>query len=354
MPFLKNVWYVGATATELDSGKPVSRRICDERIVFYKKSDGAVVALEDRCPHRFVRLSLGRVEGDELRCLYHGLKFDSTGACTEIPVDPEADRSRICVKSYPAVSRYGVVWLWMGDHAKADPAKIPDFSFITDPNYAVVDGYLNVKGHHEFITDNLLDLSHVAFLHPEVGYDSDVDNWVNKVEQDGDTVWSMLWRPNYKPGLFQAKLWNSTSERADGQAHVRWNAPSVLLALTALNEVGLPPDQGCSVPSAHLLTPETLTSTHYFWFAGRNTCLDDKELSQLMQSSVGRIFATQDGPMVESEQETLGEDVDFLAHKPLILKADAAGVRARRVLKKLIKEEREAEAAASGHIAVAK
>jgi vanillate O-demethylase monooxygenase subunit len=161
----------------------------------------------------------------------------------------------------------------------------------------------------------------------------------------------MLRRPSYKPGLLQHKLWGSSSEKADGQGHVRWDAPSVLLALTGLNEVGQPTDQAVMLPSAHLLTPETDTTTHYFWASSRNRMVDDEALSTLIQTTVGTIFATQDGPMIAAEQVALGSDTDFMAHKPLILKADAAGMLARRVLKKLIKDEQET---ATGYIAVAK
>jgi nitrite reductase/ring-hydroxylating ferredoxin subunit len=83
--FIKNSWYVAAWASELEQGKLLARTILKERVLLYKGIDGKVVAIEDRCCHRGVPLSLGRLEGSCVRCMYHGLLFDSSGACVEVP-----------------------------------------------------------------------------------------------------------------------------------------------------------------------------------------------------------------------------------------------------------------------------
>jgi vanillate O-demethylase monooxygenase subunit len=339
MPFLRNTWYVGAFASEIGD-QLLSRRICNELIAFWCRSDGTVAAVEDRCPHRFVRLSDGTKEGDEVRCRYHGLKFDGSGACTERPFEKDAPLSQIKVKSYPVTEREGAIWIWMGDHDKADPELVPHFFFVGHPDYVNIEGYLKIKGNYELITDNLLDLSHVQFLHPLASAQgSDISTWTTSVTQEGDTIWSWLWRPGLKPPAFQRHMWGSDSEFVDGQGHCRWNAPSILFADTAVTEVGKTPDEGLRVPSAHLLTPETETSTHYFWYSARNKRIDDRDLDKTIYDTVQNIFLTQDGPMIEAQQEAMGDSTDFFAHKPLILKPDAAGVRARRLLRKMIREE---------------
>src|SRR5580698_2778716 len=111
MSFLKKVWYVAAHAQELNKGL-VSRKICNEQIVMFRTSSGAIAALEDRCPHRFVPLSMGKRIGDTLQCGYHGLSFDSTGQCDTAPND-EPQRAKICVRPYAAIERYALVWLWL-------------------------------------------------------------------------------------------------------------------------------------------------------------------------------------------------------------------------------------------------
>ncbi|MBV2148097.1 aromatic ring-hydroxylating dioxygenase subunit alpha [Sphingobium sp. AS12] len=345
--FLKNVWYVAGPAEEFGDAV-ISRRICNELIALYRKQNGTLVALEDRCPHRFVPLSMGRREVDDLRCGYHGLKFGPDGQCSERPGGTGENPAPICVKSYPVAECHGYAWLWMGDPAHADTALIPDFSFITDPAFKCEAGYLHVKGHHELVTDNLLDLSHVNYLHPQIASTSHWAEWDNQVEVTRNTVWSRLRRPNQIPGAFQKMMWGSDSERGDGRGDVRWDAPSVLYANTAITEVGADIETtGLHTPSAHLLTPETDRSTHYFWVTGRNKRKDDAELTAALEKGVGTIFSTQDGPMVEAEQAAMGDSTDFLGHKPLILKADAAGIRARRILRRMIREEQEANGSAN-------
>ena len=339
MPFLKNLWYVAANASELDADV-VSRTICNEKIVMFRTSTGEVTALQDRCPHRFVPLSMGQRVGDTLRCGYHGLRFGADGSCAEMPNDPDADSGRVCVRSYPAVQHYGVVWIWMGDKELADPDLIPEFSFITDENYACAQGYLNIKANYQLITDNLLDLSHVHYLHPDVYQGGDFATFTNKVRADGDAVWSMLWRPDLKFDAERVKMMGFAPDAIiDGEGHSRWTAPSLMLVYTAWFERGKTAEQGSRSPSAHLITPETEHSSHYFWAIGRTNRIDDAEMTARAAAMVNKVFTTQDAPMIEAQQEALGENTDFLDQKPIILKADAAGVLARRTLKRRIKQE---------------
>ena len=96
--------------------------------------DGTPVALEDRCAHRHLPLSMGKLVGDTLQCHYHGLRYDKTGACVRVPGQDMIPRSAR-VKSYPVVERYHWLWIWMGDPALADPDKITDFHWLDDPSW---------------------------------------------------------------------------------------------------------------------------------------------------------------------------------------------------------------------------
>lgn len=340
MPFLKNLWYVAANASELDA-ELVSRTICEEPIVMFRTASGEMAALQDRCPHRLVPLSMGRREGDTIRCGYHGLAFAANGSCAEMPNDPGTDASRVCVRSYPAVERYGVVWVWMGDKALADPATIPTFDFITADNYASAQGYLHVKANYQLITDNLLDLSHVHYLHPAVDLGADFNTFKNKVKTEGDEVWSMLWRPDLSLSDDRLEYMGlPTGVVIDGEGHGRWVAPSLELVHTAWFERGKTAEEGVRTPSAHLVTPETQHTSHYFWAVGRTHQIHDTDLTATTAEMVRKIFTTEDGPMIEAQQRAMGDSTDFLDQKPMILKADAAGVLARRILKRRIKEER--------------
>ena len=338
MSFLLNIWYVAAHAHELDDGI-VARKICDQDLVLFRTDAGQPAALVDRCPHRFVPLSLGNVVGDTLQCAYHGLRFDGSGACVEAPNDTDERRAQICVRSFPMVERHGYAWIWMGDAEKADPSLIPVFEFMDDPKMAVSTGYNYMKGNYQLISDNLLDLSHVHYLHPEVHPGADFSNFTNKVKIEGDTVWSMLWRHQYPIDEGRKALWGFKSLDVEGQGHARWNAPSVLLISTAFWDHGTSFEEGAQTPNAHMLTPETAYSTHYFWSTGRNFHIEDENITKATSENVGRIFGTQDGPMIEAQQRVMGESDKFVEMAPEILSADAAGLAARRILKRMIDAE---------------
>jgi phenylpropionate dioxygenase-like ring-hydroxylating dioxygenase large terminal subunit len=339
MAFLKNVWYVAANVGEFDDGM-VTRKICNEQILMFRTSSGEIAAIEDRCPHRFVPLSMGRRIGDTVQCAYHGLRFDGTGACVEAPNDDDSQKARACIKSYTAVERYAVVWLWLGDAKLADPAKIPDFSFLSNrEKFGVCQGYTHLKGNYQLIADNLLDLSHVHYLHPHIHQGSDFANFTNKLRIDGDTVWSMLWRHHYHLDEQRQKIYGFTTDDVEGQGHSRWDAPGVLLVETALWDHGKSIEDGIETPSAHLITPETEFSSHYFWGSGRTYDIHNEAMSQGTAAVMKNVFETQDGPMVEAQQAAMGSTTDFLDHHPIILRADAAGVAARRVVKRKMKEE---------------
>ena len=162
--FLRNYWYVAASGSDIGR-KPFRRVIMNEPVVFYRTEDGTPVALEDRCPHRRLPLSMGKLVGDDvLQCHYHGLRFDRTGACVRVPgqdMIPATAR----VKVYPVAERYKWLWIWMGDPALADPAKIPDYHWFDDPNWGAKSDYIHAKCNWQYINDNLLDLTHLAFVH---------------------------------------------------------------------------------------------------------------------------------------------------------------------------------------------
>ena len=346
MPFIKNTWYVAANAPELDPDQPnggvVSRLICNQQIAMFRNADGSVAAIHDRCPHRFVPLSMGKRVGDSLQCGYHGLRFDGTGACVEAPNDDDNQKARACVRAYPAVEKDKLIWIWMGDVALADPARIPAFEFLSDEaTYTCCQGYSYIKGNYQLISDNLLDLSHIHYLHPGIHEGSNFADFTNKVQREGDTVWSMLWRHHYHVDAAKRPLFGlgEGPEDVEGQGHARWDLPGVLFVDTAFWDHGKAYGEGYNTPNAHLITPETETTSHYFWASGRNFARDMEAFTTATAATMKNVFETQDGPMVEAQQRDMGESTDFLDHKPIILAADAAGVLARRIVKQKLRAE---------------
>ena len=161
----RNCWYVAGRSEDFGRDlKPL--RLFDEEIVFYRKAEGTPVALEDACPHRKLPLSKGKIEGDRVVCGYHGLTFDGAGACVAAPTQEGAIPKRARVKSYPLIEKYGFVWIWPGDPERADAGKLIDIPNYDDPSWGQTRrGALDIACNYLWITDNLLDPSHVAWVH---------------------------------------------------------------------------------------------------------------------------------------------------------------------------------------------
>ena len=161
--FPLNAWYAAAWDVDLKHAL-FPRTICGKHVVMYRQSNGQVCALEDACWHRLVPLSKGRLDGDTVVCGYHGLKFNAQGRCTYMPSQDTINPSA-CVRSYPVVERHRFIWLWMGDPALADPALVPDMHWNDDPAWAGDGKTIHVKCDYRLVVDNLMDLTHEAFVH---------------------------------------------------------------------------------------------------------------------------------------------------------------------------------------------
>ena len=162
--YVRNAWYVAAWSHEIETGAPFPVSILDEPIVIYRGESGRMAALEDRCVHRLAPLSLGRCEGDRLRCMYHGLLYDPDGTVAAIPGQDLIPRNAR-VKAYPVADRHDWIWVWMGDPALADEALIPPAVGLSDPDYILGHGHLDYAAEAQLINDNLLDFSHLSYVH---------------------------------------------------------------------------------------------------------------------------------------------------------------------------------------------
>lgn len=326
--FLFDAWYVAAWPHEVTRA-PLRRVFLDRPVVLYRTEAGAPVALADLCPHRFVPLSLGHLAGDDIVCCYHGLRFAPDGHCTLNPHGDGTIPRNARLQSYALEERHGVVWIWMGAPERADPVRIPDFALLGDSRFTAVQGVMHVAANYQLITDNLLDLSHVQFLHPGLRVANPVRQR-HEMKQEGETVWSYFWRDDGEPnGLMKLLGWPA-ARRGNSRAHMRWEVPSLMLldvGISALEDDGI----GVAAPSAHLLTPETARSTHYFWAFLRDTRLDDAALDEKIRALGVQAFAMEDKPVIEAQQRALGE-AEIMALGPMLLAPDAAPMRARRVL----------------------
>jgi len=337
--YLKNSWYCAGWGRDLGS-KPIGIRICDEPIVLFRTSDDSVAALDGRCPHRFAPLSIGKVKGDVIECGYHGLQFDRTGACTLNPHGRGIIPPRAHTRAYPVAERHGAIWVWMGDPAAADPEKILDLFFVDAEGWAGTTGYLKIEANYQLIIDNLLDLTHGTYLHPDTvgGAPEDTlgDNLHYEFRTEGSTIYSNYTAFNAAPtplmGLFY------TRSRGDLRASMRWEPASSLLLDIGIAPIGQPINSGLRVPSAHLIAPETANSSHYFFAISRNWELENLEKTRVMGEIAMKAFADEDEPVIARCFEMMGRR-ELFDLAPAILETDRAAVQARRMLTKLIKQE---------------
>ena len=337
MSYLKNCWYMAAWADEVTEGACLARTLLDERVVLFRSVGGAVAALNDRCPHRFAPLSKGQVSEGSIVCPYHGLAFDGRGQCS---LNPHGQITRsMAVRSYPLVEAYKALWIWMGQPERADPSLLTDLTFLEKaPPTAFSKGYVLGRGNYQLFTDNILDLSHVDFLHPNTLGGGAITRTRAQVSEDQGAI-AIKWHsfneapaPLIKPRLPQGV------ETVDSWTEVTWTAPAIMRLVNGAVPAGLPREGAGNAFNVHIMTPETMTSTHYFYASTRDFNVDDVVANENIRRIRNEIFGTEDEPMIRAQQDNIGGN-EFWSLKPVILGIDAGAVRVRRRLDKLIAEE---------------
>ena len=338
MTYLRNAWYVAAWDDEIDDDALFHRRILGEQILLMRDETGVVHALRDRCPHRFAPLHLGKRHGDVIECAYHGLRFGSDGRCVLNPQGDGVIPANAKTRSYPLVEKDTLLWIWTGDAALSDEAAIPDFVGLDPDDYAINKGYMHTPANYQLVTDNIMDLGHIEFLHEGLLGSEAVRRGETEVRQDGKIVISnRLVRDEILPPALEA-LFESGGKPVDRWLDVRWYAPANMHLTVGVTPAGSLERVGRETPGVHLMTPETETTTHYFWSNGRDFRRDDAELHQALDDGLRFAFEHQDKPMIEAVGTNMDGD-DFWELHPIILACDAGAVRARRILRKMISEE---------------
>ena len=338
--FLQNQWYVAATAAEIGR-TPFARRICNQPMVMFRRRDGGVVVLEDRCAHRKVPLSKGELIGDEIQCGYHGFRFDGSGACTLISTKDAMPRG-FGVRAYTAVERHTLIFVWLGDPAAADLGLIPDFRLNDQPGWTMVPGYTYVKGHYELLMDNVLDLTHVMFTHKTTLAGGGVTDNPLEVTVDGDRVHAQRIMRNVDTApIFKAA--KGLAGKIDRWQILDFEPPIYMIA----NLGAAPPGEAAElgkVPT-HIIynsfTPETERSTHYFWQVVRCWSLDDQKVSDTYRDMIVLAF-NEDARIIEAQQQRIDDDE---SGRPLAsFSGDRAGQEARRIIRRKFAEEARAQA----------
>lgn len=335
MTFVKNRWYVAAWDCGIGA-TPLARTICGEPVVLYRKLDGAVVALRDACPHRLLPLSAGRREGDSIRCRYHGLKIGPDGAAEEMPLKHEKVNRNLCVPRYAVAERYRYVWVWIGDQDKADTAVMPDFWPCEAQGWTFDGGYKHVACDYRLLIDNLMDLTHETYVHVgSIGQPELMETPI-ATRIDNNKVIVTRWME----GVEAPPFWKNALKR-EGAVN-RWQICQYLEPSSVIIDVGVSPVEAGDTIDRHdsgvrgfvidAMTPESKTTTHYFWGMARNFDIHDPGVTGRIKTQQSVVF-DEDVEVLELQQRSIAANSDMRLRNFSI---DAGGVHARRMLERLV------------------
>ena len=339
--YIRNSWYAVAWGSEV--GRDIlARTICNEPIVLFRQEDGAPAALEDRCCHRHLPLSQGKLIGDVVQCGYHGLQFNRNGACVEVPgqtaIPPGAG-----VRAFPVEERYGFVWAWFGEPALADPASIPAIERLEDPAWTGITGnILHLECDYQLLNDNLIDLGHETFVHASTIGHEVVAGTPIKTTRDGDFVRAERWMLDHDPAPFWKGAIASIGYEGnvDRWQQIRFQPPCSYVLHVGVAPAGSGAPEGdkskgveCCVISMN--TPETDKSCWQFWTFYRNFNIDDAALDEKTNDTIHDILS-EDIVVLDAQQKSLDANPDA---EYIDINHDAGGLQARRLISERLEHE---------------
>ena len=340
--WVKNCWQVAAYATEIGAGL-LPRTFLGENVILFRDTAGSAHALIDRCAHRCVPLSRGKLLGDIVQCGYHGMRFQADGACAGVPGQATIP-ARATIRAYPIIEKHGFIWIWMGDPAHADPARVPDAFWFANPEWETATGYHHIAAHYQLLIDNLLDLSHESFVHQEtIGNGAVADSPVT-AQLTGNRVRVHRFMPNNPPPPFYESTTGFTAN-IDRWHTTYYDAPGTVIIENGSMPTGTPIEHAKQRRVLNFITPESATSSHYFWGVARQWERADSALTEQIRLDVIVTF-DQDKVLLEAQQRELDSDPSLKAF-PVTIKIDAGPILGRRLVDARLAEERSSSVASA-------
>lgn len=334
-----NQWYVAALSEEIGRD-PTERWLLGKPVAMYRREDGTPVALDGRCPHRSYPLGRSRTVGDDIECGYHGIRFRPDGSCASIPSQTIVPRT--CrVASYPIVERWKWLWIWLGDPTLADETKIVDHFEIglIDPSCRPHGpAHHSVPGRYMLLHDNLLDLNHINFLHQNTIGVQGVDDILPAIEAGEDWIQTLYSFKSVPCPTFHGGIFNYTGP-VDRQFGIRFQAPCLHVGFDEYSTPSVDGVAGKAIGALrvyHAITPSKVDSSHYFFAV---TVRSEDQASQMEEGLLEGLSA------VILEDISAARDIEALIGKlpgdptELLLRADEACVRGRRMMDRLIGAE---------------
>jgi phenylpropionate dioxygenase-like ring-hydroxylating dioxygenase large terminal subunit len=345
--FIRNAWYVAAWSSDV-TDKPVPRMLLGEPIVLFRRRQGGVAALLDRCCHRGLPLSVGHVRDDLIVCGYHGLAYEGSGRCVEVPgqrvVSPQ-----MRIRAYPVIEQDDLIWIWMGEPDRADGTQIPRYSFHCDrQNWPYRSRTQRLRCSYRLVIDNLLDLTHLAYVHKRtIGGDPDAHTKAEfSVAPTGHGVKFTRWLLNSVPPPTYVEAVGFTG-RVDRWMEFEFVAPGVVYQFTGALPVGAGAydrgerQGGFALRIFHGITPETDDSCLYFWSGSNGYRQSELGVTDFLFSALSATFE-EDAVILEAQHASLK-----VRPEPLLsISQDRARVIAERKINEWLASEAQQSPAA--------
>ena len=349
-PFIYNEWYVVAFGTELGA-TPLARMILGRSLVLYRTAGGTPVALDDRCIHRSFPLSSGFLRDELLICGYHGLHYDAAGTVVSVPSQQRCPKG-LSVRAYPLHETGPLVWAWMGDPELADPARIPAPDLVTSRDWVGKTGYFPLRCNYVSLHENLLDLTHLSFLHAKSFGTPDYVSAPYDVTVD-EGHYALLRRvvPTTLPPVWAKPTKMEGYPNAARITHSQFLSPALHLVTATLYDNALPPENRpeFTIATCHIPTPETSGSCHYFILNVRSFAQDEAWITDFIHDQLFTAFEedVEGLELLQHKLESEDERDDFFE---VSLAADRASVEMRQYLKRRAASEADAPAPTVRHL----
>ncbi len=330
--FPLNRWWVAGFSWELGD-TPIARTLLNRPMVLFRSPEGGVAALDDRCCHKDLPLSCGSVEQRGIRCGYHGLLYDKSGTCIEIP-GQERIPAKARVNSYPLRERNQILWVWIGNQPGGQPdTDPPEYAFHDDPRFQFGGDRYHYEAPYQLIHDNLLDLSHVGYVHQKTigGNPTQHMNAPFSVNVVDNIVRVTRPMPNTAPPLTYTSVWPFKG-LVDRWQEVEFHV-SHLLIWTGATDAGAgnadsPELNGFHIRGFHGVTPETDTTTHYFWTVATNPHPERTDAVKVLVEQTASTF-NEDKVVIEAQWRNQHR---FPGYAQVDIHIDAGPNRARRIV----------------------
>jgi vanillate O-demethylase monooxygenase subunit len=330
-----NCWWVAGLSEEVTDAL-LGRWLCDTPVLLYRKLDGSVAAIENRCPHRAAPLHLGCRRGDNVECGYHGFTYSPEGACIKVP-SMKSPPPALRIRAFPVVETYPFIWVYLGDPARLDAVPPPHrLEWVDEPNFAVVSGHLDVAANYMLLKENVLDLTHFGYVHAS---SFKITDWVDpprtlRGEETCGFHQSFVQSP--LPPIFAEPMGLAPGTLYNRDNYGSFVSPALQIAAVDLKD----PAKGNITGRfrvTHATTPINPTSMHYWWVLARDYGTSHEEMLALKH--ITEIGFAEDERIIEAVQEMLDRDPRDPAALERSVKADGPGIEARRLLQKWMARE---------------